>query len=274
MILLNKIGRLFYCVGIIALGVQQLISKKFRSEILSPFPEWPHKYDVFPILTGLFLIYIGAFISGVFKIKPERAKDACIYFGLWFLTLCVISHLPYILIFSPHSALRLDVWFGIGEAFAYSGGAFAMAGSFSNDIVDPWRNSGFQLLSEKLISSGRIFYSILMLIFAGSHFVFTDFVSSMVPKWIGVPLFWTYFVGVALLLSACAMIFKIWIRLGAFLLAIMLFLFLIFFHVPEAIANPGPDGNEILRSFVALLFCGIAVVIAVTNGRARNAEVE
>ena len=50
------------------------------------------------------------------------------------------------------------------------------------------------------------------------------------------------------------------------LLAIMLFLFFIFFHVPEAIANPtSGGGSEIVRAIIALLFCGIALVITLTN---------
>jgi hypothetical protein len=36
---------------------------------------------------------------------------------------------------------------------------------------------------------------------------------------------------------------------------------------PDAIANPyASGGNGIVRAFVALLFCGIALVIATTNG--------
>ncbi len=161
----------------------------------------------------------------------------------------------------------MDVWFGAGEALAYSGGAFLMAGSFSENSFSEDRKNFFELWLEKLIPVGRIFYSLLIILFGCSHFVFTDFVSTMVPKWIGVPLFWTYFAGVALIGSGVAIIFKIWIKPIAFLLAIMLFLFFIFFHVPDAIANPYVSGgNEIVRAIVALLFCGIALVIALTNG--------
>ena len=42
--------------------------------------------------------------------------------------------------------------------------------------------------------------------------------------------------------------------------------FFIFFHIPDAVANPYTmHGNEIVRAIVALLFCGIALVIASTN---------
>ena len=117
------------------------------------------------------------------------------------------------------------------------------------------------------ISAGRILFSILMIVFGCSHFVYAANVSTMVPKWAGVPMFWTYFVGVALIGAGIAIILRIWIKPVALLLAIMLFGFFLFFHITDAIANPSAGGgNEIVRSIVALLFCGIALLIAFTNG--------
>jgi uncharacterized membrane protein YphA (DoxX/SURF4 family) len=263
---LTKIGRLLYGIGIAALGIHQLIIKDFRTEILPPFPAWAHRYSVFPILTGVALILAGAIISGLFKIKPGNAKNVCLYLGLCFLVLIIACHLPYNLIFSPDKASGLDVWFGAGEELAYCGGAFVMAGSFSDNGASSSRKNSFELLLEKLIPVGRIFYSILIILFGCTHFVLTDFVSTMVPKFMGVPVFWTYFVGIALIGSGIAIIFKIWLRAVALLLAIMLMLFFIFFHVPDALANPYVSGGtEIVRAIVALLFCGIALVIASTN---------
>ena len=219
---------------------------------------------MFPILVGIALIFGGLIISGIFKIKFLSAKNTCLFLALCFLTLIIACHLPYILIFSLDRLSRLDVWFGAGEELAYCGGALVMAGSFSESVVKGGR-SYFSVWMGKLIPVGRIFYALLILLFGCSHFVFTDFVSTMVPKWIGAPLFWTYFVGGALIGSSVAIIFKIWIRPVAFLLAIMLFLFFIFFHVPDAIQNPYTSyGNEIVRATIALLFCGTALVIATT----------
>jgi hypothetical protein len=75
-------------------------------------------------------------------------------------------------------------------------------------------------------------------------------------------------VGAALIASGFAIIFNIWIKAAAWLLAAMLFLFFLFFHLPDAIQNPSVGyGNEIVRAIICLQFCGIAMVIAVTNGR-------
>ena len=261
-----KIGHFLYGIGIAAVGLHQILIEDFRPEILPPFPAWAHKYIIFPILTGIVLIFCGSVISGLIKIKPVKTKNICLYLGSGFLALIIICQLPYILIISHEKISSLDVWFSAGEELAYCGGAFVMAGSYSEDNFNYERKNFFVLWLEKLVPLGRIFFSLLILLFGCTHFVFTDFVSTMVPKWLGAPIFWTYFAGVALIGSSLAIIFKIWIKPIAFLLAIMLFLFFIFFHVPDALQNPyASHGNEIVRALVALLFCGIALVISADN---------
>ncbi|WP_166919311.1 DoxX family protein [Flavobacterium poyangense] len=267
---LTKIGHLLYGGGIVALGVHQLIIQKFRSEILAPFPAWVHGNSIFAILTGITLILTGIIISGLFKINFVTVKKTCLYLGFSFLAAVLLSHLPYILFFSPVKAAGPEIWINAIEELAYSGGAFVMAGSYSENGLTKTEKSFFTLLLEKLIPCGRIFYSLLILLFGFSHFLFTDFLSTMVPKWLPAPIFWTYFTGAALIVSGISIIFKIGIKPIAFLLAVMLLFFFAFFHVPDAIANPSVGGgNEIVRGIIALLFCGIALVIALTNGRDR-----
>jgi len=149
------------------------------------------------------------------------------------------------------------------KELAFSGGSFVMAGSFvENDALDKSRNS-FATLSKLFISLGRIFFSTTMILFGYSHFLYTEYVSMMVPKMFGIPVFWTYLGGVALIGSGICVIFKIFIKPVAFLLAIMLFLWFILLHIPHAIADPySGNGNKIVSAFDALLFCGVSLVIA------------
>ncbi len=228
-----------------AVGVHQIILKDFRPEILPLFPAWAHTHIIFPVLTGIILAIAGILIAGF------SAKNICFYLGFLFLALFVCCQLPFILFISHEKVTNLAVWFSAGETLAYSGGAFVMAGSYSGNPIP----------------IGRIFFSLLMIMFGCSHFVFPVDVSAMVPKILGVPLFWTYFVGAALISSGIAIIFHIWIKLTAWLLAAMLFLFFLFFHVPDAIQNASVGyGNEIVRAIICLQFCGIALVIGATDG--------
>jgi uncharacterized membrane protein YphA (DoxX/SURF4 family) len=234
---------------------------------LPPFPAWAHQYSVFPIFVGIALILTGIIISGVVDVRFVNVKRVCLYLAFGFLGLIVTCHLPYLLFIGSDDITQLQFWFGVGEALAYCGGALVMARSFSHES----KGSPFDSLLERLRPLGAVFYAVLILIFGFSHFVYTPSVSTMVPEWIGVPFFWTYFVGVALIGAAVAIMFKLWVKVIAFLLAIMLFLFFLLFHIPDAIKNPyAGGGNEIVRAMVALLFCGIALVIAVTSGDKRH----
>ncbi|MBO9585664.1 MAG: DoxX family membrane protein [Flavobacterium sp.] len=260
---LIKIGRLFYGIGIIALGVHQLIIKDFRSEILAPFPAWAHQYPIFSILTSIILIAVGIIISGIVKIKIVDTKKVCLYLGFGFLAAFILSHLPFIFIFNTDKTNATQIWINALEELTYSGGAFVLAGSFTEQSLS---ENKFASFLEKLIPFGRVFYSLLMILFGLSHFLFAAFVSTMVPKWLPGTMFWTYFVGVALICSGISIIFKLWIKPISLLLALMLMLFFLFFHIQDAVENPTVGGgNEIVRAIIALLFCGIALVIALTN---------
>lgn len=274
---LIKTGRFLYATGIVAVGLHQLLLNDFRPEILPPFPAWAHSYKVFPIFTSIALIFAALAIRGSFAIQLVQRKRICLWLGIFFLFLTITCHLPYILLMSSYKLSRLDVWFPAGEALAYSGGALVMAGSFpSNTLNGATASTGYSLrrldfLLEQCIPLGRIFFATLMIVFGCSHFVFPAFVSTMVPKWIGMPMFWTYFVGVALIASGIAIVFKVWIKPAALLLAFMLLLFFVFFHLPDAIENASTGkGNEIVRAIIALLFTGVAIVIGLTNDGANN----
>lgn len=259
---LLKTGRLFYGIGIAAIGVHQIIIKQFRDEILPPSPSWLHQSPIFLFIVSIALIFPGIIISGLITIRILNTKNLCLYLGFSFFVLFIFCHLPYILIFGPVKASRIDTWFGAGEELAYCGGAFVMAASFPKNMLGNDRKSSFILLLEKFIPAGRIFYSLLIILFGSTHFIFTDVVSAMIPKWFGNPLFWTYLAGALLIAAGVAIIFRICIKTVALLLAILLFLFFVFFHIPDAIANPFTNGgNEIVRAIIALLFCGIALVI-------------
>ncbi len=263
---LIKIGRFFYGIGIIAFGIEQIIIKDFRPEILPPFPAWAHRYSIFPILTGIALVFAGTVISGLIRLIKVSTKKICLFLGFCLLALVITCQLPYTLFISPGNISDWQSWIEPLEALACCGGAFVMAGSFSANDLRGDNFNFFELMLEKLIPVGRIFFSALMILFGCSHFIITDFVSAMIPKWFGAPLFWTYLCGLALICSGIAIIFKIRIRTVSFLLAILLFIFFIFVHVPLAVARPfGAEQNETVRALEALLFSGTALVIAFSN---------
>lgn len=261
MIKLLKTGRLFFALGIITYGIQQIVIRDFRPQILPGFPAWAHEYSIFAVVTGVIMIIAGLIISGLFKVTEVNTKKLCLYVGFYFLALIILSHIPYLLFVYPHKLSHLGSWGDALKGLAFSGGAFVMAGSFLNAPSTPNKNNLFELLLEKLIPVGRIFFCTTIILFGCNHFVYD--ISGMVPKWFGMPTFWSYFGGAALILSGVAILFKIFLKPVGLLLALMLFLWFVSLHVPNAIADPYVGrGNRIVSAFDALLFCGVALVLS------------
>jgi len=211
------------------------------------------------------LIIAGISISGLFKIEEDLTKKTCLYLGFYFLLLIIICHLPYNLDFSLNKTIHVGVWAPMLKELAYCGGAFVIAGSFEITSIKDTHISEQSLL-EKLIPFGRVFFSTTMIIYGYSHFLYTDYIKQMVPAWFGFPVFWTYFGGSALICAGICIVLKIFLKPTAMLLAIMIFLWFIFLHIPDAVSNPYVGrGNEIVSAFDALLFSGVAIAIGLTT---------
>lgn len=258
---LIKTGRLFFSLGIIAYGIQQIVIRDFRPQILPGFPAWAHEHSIFAIVTGIIMVVVGLIISGIFKVEDVYRKTVCLYLGFYFLALIVVSHLPYLLFVYPHKLSHLGSWGDVLKELAFSGGAFVVAGSFSDNSSLSNKNNSFETILKKLIPAGRIFFCTTIILFGCNHFVYD--ISAMVPKWYGMPTFWSYFGGAALILSGIAILFKIFLKPVGLLLALMLFLWFVSLHVPNAIEDPyAGRGNRIVSAFDALLFCGVALILS------------
>jgi uncharacterized membrane protein YphA (DoxX/SURF4 family) len=269
MINLSKAGRLFYGLGIIAYGIQQVVIRDFRPQILPGFPAWAHEYSIFAIVTGIIMVIIGLIVLGLFKTTETNKKNIFLYLGFYFLALIIVSHIPYLLFVYPHKLSHLGSWGDALKGLAFSGGAFVMAGSFLDNSYPSDKKNFFVSALEKLIPVGRIFFCTTIILFGCNHFVYD--ISGMVPKWYGRPTFWSYFGGAALVSAGVAILFKIFLKPVALLLALMLFLWFVSLHVPNAIVDPYVDrGNRIVSAFDALLFCGVALVLSQSKKQTIN----
>src|ERR1700730_2172968 len=117
---------------------------------------------------------------------------------------------------------------------------------------------------DKIIPFGRLFFGVPMAVFGTQHFTAARFVVRMVPAWIPGHLFWTYFVGAALIAASISIIVGKRSGLSATLLGTMLFLFVLLMHIPTVIGNPG-DRIQLAVLFRDLCFSGGAFAFAGTQ---------
>jgi len=243
----NKLWRLFFTIGLIAIAVQQIILVSFVPVMIPQLP--------FPLPGHLAWVYIFsiALIASCATITLEiKARSVSLILGGAFLLLVVIFQIPGQL----SGPFNLGSWTTPFKELTFSGGAFVVAGSFPSEN----NTSGLIKLLEKLIPVGKYFMAFTMALFGFMHFIYPGFVSTLVPNWIPWHLFWTYFAGIALIAAGIGIILNIMRSLAARLLGIMLFLWVIMLHIPLAIADP--VANEWTSVFEALAFSGIAFLVA------------
>lgn len=248
----NKLWRAFFAVGLAAIAVQQLVCADFRPVIIPPaFPAWlPARL----VLTWLFSLALLACCAAI--ILEKKARTASLVLGGVLLLFVLLFHIPYELNLYP---AHLGVWTDPFKCLTLSGGAFIVAGTFPKEN----NTSSFIQFLEKLIPAGKYFLAVTMVTFGIDHFLYTDFVATLVPGWLPGQTFWTYFAGVALIVAGLAILLNIKRRPAAALLGLMIFLWLIILHIPRAIADPhSGNGNEWTSVFEALAFSGIAFLIA------------
>lgn len=95
------------------------------------------------------------------------------------------------------------------------------------------------------------------------HFIFIDFVKTLVPRWIPGDVFWSYVAGVGLAAAGVALITGIKRKLAALIAAWMVFIWFVVLHVPRGFGETA-SFNEWIAIFEAL---GVSAVLAIIYWR-------
>ena len=246
---LNFCGRIFYGLGITGLGVLHFLYPGFRPVILPIPPEATAHLSILVYLTGTFLVVAGLAIT-----FDKWTKKISLLLAVVLLLLFVFGHLPNRL---TNMINVLGAWTDALKLLSLSGGAFIVVATY-DDILD----SKFFYTLDRISFLGKYFFGIMLVLFGIDHFLYFDFVKTLVPLWIPGNVFWTYVGGIALIGSGLAIIINYKIKTVAFLLGAMLFLWLILLHIPRAvIMDTSKDPNEIVSVFECLAFSGMAFLL-------------
>jgi uncharacterized membrane protein len=92
---------------------------------------------------------------------------------------------------------------------------------------------------DRLIALAGPLFAAPLAVFGTQHLIVARDVMLMVPVWMPFRLFWTYFVGIALLAAALSIIARKYVWLSALLVGIMIFLFVLLIHIPNVVKVPG-----------------------------------
>jgi uncharacterized membrane protein len=249
---LSAVGRIFYGIAIAGLGFLTIYYQDFPYMLIPPKHLWIPGFVKLAYISGALFILAGVGI--VFEI---RTRLISLLLGTVLLLIFCFYFIPYQFMVSPNYMHLVD-WENAEKELALAGGAFVMAGCFSEK-----NGNSLNRFSRKLIPFGSFLFSITMISFGILHFLYAKDVSDYVPSWVSNRLFWAYLAGTGLISSGLAIILKIKTGLAASLLGAMIFIWFSILHVPRVIVSPvAYMGSEVTSALIALAYSGIAFVIA------------
>ena len=178
----------------------------------------------------------------------------CAYLAAW----GAIDAVP---IFSQ--PLSLGVWYGLCEAVTSLAGAWILY----TVLRRQGRTSDMPVASERTVRFAQVAFGLTCVFYGWSHFVYSDYTTSMVPEWLPARSGLTYLTGLGHIAAGIAIVVGVLPRLAITLEAIMMSLFGLLVWAPSFFAQPRPvwatpPHNQWTEVVVNLLLVAAAVMVA------------
>jgi uncharacterized membrane protein len=251
------LGRSLLGAATLASGLLQLVVGDFV-RLVPQLPAWVPAHSALAYLMGVVLVVLGlAILSG------RGAREAASVLGALILVMVLFLWVPALWA-SPgidRPWLRGFMWTNPLKALALVGGASILVARSPDEL------SRIALLTRpigRLEPAGAFLLAAFLVVCGVQHFVYSDFVTTLVPSWIPGQRFWTYFAGVALIAGGVGSLVRPLARLAASLSALMIFSWVFLVHIPRALAGPN-HANETAGVFEALALSGVALLVAATR---------
>jgi uncharacterized membrane protein len=251
---LLRLGRFFFAISVAAFGSQYILYGQLRRG-LPPVPPWTLGGAPLAYFTGVVLVAAAIGIAANWK---PRFSAALV--GFVFVFCAVFLH-------GLHASAILrsgDARTGAFEALSIGAAAFVLAG------ILPVERSAFHawdIGSARFIQLGRYLFAFSMLVFGVQHFMYADYIATLVTPWIPAHLFWVYFTGVGFIAAALCIAINKFSLLAATWLGIMFLLWVLVLHAPR-VAAALHNGDEWASLLVALAMSGGSFIIAQAASKA------
>lgn len=240
-----EFGRFLFALGLAMLGIQiPLVADFVRG--LEPVPaslplQLPLAYLSAVILLGASLLIASG----------QRLRTGALAAALLFLVWLALLQLPR-LAAQPNDG---NGWTTTCEVLAMFATAWLLAAEARPPAATRigWMTAGG-------VWAPRIF-GVCLLAFGALHFVYHDYVASVIPAWIPGHTFFAYFTGVAHIAAGVAIITGVLARFAATLLGGMFLSWVVLLHIPRVAAAPN-SRTEWTSLLIAITLSGAAWLVA------------
>jgi uncharacterized membrane protein len=254
-------GRALFAISLIGLGAEHFVYREF---VTGRAPAWPFDESLgvaWAYLSGLVVVLTSSAI-----LLGKHGRVAAVSLSALIIVWALARHIPVVIA----SDVLAPEWTKAVKALAFAGGALVMAATFPE--VRTASDSAFSRLINArrgFVMAGTICLAVFMVNNGSQHFIYEEFVATLVPAWIpGGQMFWTYASAVLLFCGALGMFYPPTASLAALLTALMVFAWVWLVHVPQISASTSAN----IAVFEAPAIAGIAFVLASLLTRTRRVE--
>ena len=238
---LSGIGRIFYGIAIAALGFLTIYYHRLPYMMIPPKHHWLSDHVIGVYISGALLL-----LAGICIVLEKGLRQVSLLLGTVLLLIFFFYFIPYELMVSPNYKHFGD-WENAAKELSLAGGAWVLAG-------------------RRLSPLGVALFALTIISYSFDHFLYAKEAADYVPSWVPDHIFWLYLTGAALFCSGIAILLNIRRRLAATLLGIMIFIWVVILHIPNALSAPlASNEGEVTSAFLALAYCGTAFAIARVN---------
>jgi uncharacterized membrane protein len=252
-----RLGRLFFGLAILGTGLQHLVARDFAARMFPDSSGFLAGKPALALLFGLLLALLGAALAA-----NRKARAAGLVLA------ALLAH-PLVALHLPRIAARPGmggVWTNPAKSVVFLATALLLARLGAGSAAAPESTRRTALWA-------RLAFSGFLILCGVQHFVYADFVATLVPAWVPGHTFWTYFTGTALIAGGAGLLHPKTAPLAARLTALMIFAWFLLLHLPRAFAAPG-EHEEWSGVCESLAMSGVALLLAGNPGRPRNAARE
>ena len=242
------LGAAVFAAGLAAIAAQNFLIADFLTE-LQPVPAGVPVRTLLAYINGAVLLAATASVLLNYRV---RLAALCVtgLLGLWI----VLLHVPKIFA-NPAAG---GAWTPGLEILAMLGAGLMVLGLTSQD--------------QRLARIGLVCLAITLPAFGILHFIYWEYVASVIPAWIPGHTFWAYFTGLAHIAAGAAIVlslvpgFRPVAYLAATLWSVMVGLWVVVLHVPRALEHidTRPEWTSL---FVAITLCGGGLLMRQTLAR-------
>ncbi|HEY7113572.1 MAG TPA: hypothetical protein VIA45_11630 [Thermoanaerobaculia bacterium] len=256
---LRSVGRLFYALPLVGFGLLHIALGDFATRFAPGWPAWIPGRPLAAHVLGLALVAAGLAIAFEMRTRPAALTVAGII--LWFFVVCRI---PAVMARPGFGGS----WTNPAKYLALLGGALLIASRMEGGDGDgrsaklpAGEETSPPSPIETSVLGARFLLSAFFVIGGIQHFVYEDFVVTLIPAYIPAHVFWSRFAGAALIAAGLGLWNPKTARPAAMLSGLMIFLWFLMLHIPRA-AGSSQDPMEWSGVFESLAISGVALTVA------------